>query len=212
EFRASIRHFPRLVAPLTPQKPRFAATTRKAISYPWVHFRQVAGVLQTECPDLLSFGEVYELMNTPLEILEAAAEVVDVISLQIGPGTGTFPGPGYEREWPGERIAKIMSLTGKPVYLADHAVSFPDPSGDPTLWHLCADREEAEDVMAHFRERAEAIPGIIGYARCTFRSRFFPERGILKQGILDLEGRPYGRIPEIPPIPAPPSSHSGLAP
>jgi hypothetical protein len=34
DFRASISHYIHMVAPLTTQKPLFAATTRKAISYP----------------------------------------------------------------------------------------------------------------------------------------------------------------------------------
>ena len=40
-------------------------------------------------------------------------------------------------------------------------------------------------------------PYIIGYQRCQYRSVYDPYRGLLKQGLLDLEGKLYKKVVKV---------------
>lgn len=148
-------------------------------------------------PGALILGEKYKLGDHPDEVLESVAPYVDVISIQPGPTRGPDVGQGPDESVFDEAVWKrLHELTGKPVLICDHAISFPTKEFPRTLWHQAPDAAAAGRLQAEYLEQAARLPFVLGYQRCQYRSRFDPLRNLLKQGLLDLEGRPYPDLVE----------------
>ena len=95
-------------------------------------------------PQRLIFGERYDTFNVPTEVIEEAAKVVDVISVQ--PYEGKFSEAKYD-EW--------HKLTGKPLVISDWNLSFPTPEHSVTMW-------------PQFKAPAEAAAAYEAYLRAAF--------------------------------------------
>ena len=123
-------------------------------------------------PQRLIFGERYDTFNVPTEILEEAAKVVDVISVQ--PYEGKFSEAKYD-EW--------HKLTGKPMVISDWNLSFPTPEHSVTMWPQFKTPAEAATAYEAYLRAAFAKPYILGYFKCQYVDQVLPT-GMLKQGLL----------------------------
>jgi hypothetical protein len=129
-------------------------------------------------PQRLIFGERYDTFNVPKEILEEAAKVVDVISVQ--PYEGKFNTAKYD-EW--------HTLTGKPIVISDWNLSYPTPEHAKTMWPQFPTAAEAAAAYEVYLRAAFAKPYILGYCKCQYVDQVLPT-GMLKQGLLRKDGRP----------------------
>jgi hypothetical protein len=133
----------------------------------------------------LILGERYFEHDMPDVVVREALPFVDALSLQ--PASPEFD-PAY--------FQRLASAYGKPLYLCDHVSSFRTTPFPRTMGQVAA---TAEDYVGHYRRYVVAAlshPAIIGYNRCQYRSRIriAGNPPLLKQGLLDLEGRPYASV------------------
>ncbi|MEL7266498.1 MAG: hypothetical protein AAFP69_17045, partial [Planctomycetota bacterium] len=144
-------------------------------------------------PGVLQFGPRFKLHDHPDGVLKAVAPWVDVISIQPGPAVGPRPGPGVdERVFDGKAFDRIHRLTGKPILICDHRVSFQTKDSPVTLWHQFPTQEKAARAATRFMVAAAAKPYIIGYSHCQYLDKRSPERGnMVKPGFLRGNGQPY---------------------
>ena len=146
-------------------------------------------------PQALVFGEKYKGHDHPDSVLTAAAEFVDVISIQPGPEFGPFPGQGrHEQIFDGTYFSDLHQKTGKPIMIADHAISWDSPNRPTTLWYQYPTQEEAVRSYERYLTSAAASPIILGYCRCQYVSAYRADRGLLKQGLFDEHGKPYEEV------------------
>ena len=158
------------------------------------HYRDVSRFAARYAPGLASGGDVLSLHDTPDSVFRVIARFVDFVSVQMGPACSPRPGPGYEAEWNPDRLWRLHHLTGKPVLVADHAVSFPDARGRDTLWHCMPGPAAAGDVYRRFVVGCATLPFVVGYCRCGFRDRYVEGRKLVKQGLLDESGAPHRKL------------------
>jgi hypothetical protein len=95
---------------------------------------------------------VLPTFNVPTEVIEEAAKVVDVISVQ--PYEGKFSEAKYD-EW--------HKLTGKPLVISDWNLSFPTPEHSVTMWPQFKAPAEAAAAYEAYLRAAFAKPYILGY-------------------------------------------------
>jgi len=146
-------------------------------------------------PEALVFGEKYKAHDHSDAVLQAAAKYVDVISIQPGPEVGPLPGPGrHESSFERDYFDEVHKLTGKPIMICDHAISWWSKERPVTLWHQYHTIDEAADSYARYLRSAAATPYIVGYSRCQYLSDYRKDRNLLKQGLLDEFGKPYSRF------------------
>ncbi len=146
-------------------------------------------------PAALLFGEKFKAHDHTDAVLKTAAKYVDVISIQPGPETGPQPGQGrHEAFFDEGYFDAIHKLTGKPIMICDHAVSWWTESRPVTLWFQHASPREAVVSYSDYLQAVASKPYIVGYCRCQYLSEFRADRGLLKQGLLDEHGQPYKEI------------------
>jgi len=149
-------------------------------------------------PGALLLSEKYKMHDHPEEILKLAGKYFDIISIQPGPTTGPDAGQGPdESTFDADYWKNLYELTGKPVLITDHGVSFHTPEYPRTLWHQFHSEEKAADFYDEYLKQVVSQPYIIGYLKCQYRSRYDPLRTLLKQGLLDIDGNPYAAVTEL---------------
>jgi hypothetical protein len=121
----------------------------------------------------------------PTEVIEEAAKVVDVISVQ--PYEGKFSEAKYD-EW--------HKLTGKPLVISDWNLSFPTPEHSVTMWPQFKTPSEAATAYEAYLRAAFAKPYILGYFKCQYVDQVLPT-GMLKQGLLQTDGKPYAEFAKL---------------
>ncbi|MEM9883062.1 MAG: hypothetical protein AAF800_09120 [Planctomycetota bacterium] len=155
-------------------------------------YRVTAEAFRTCDPGRLLLGERYKSHDHHDGVLRAAARYVDAISIQDGPEIGPLPGPGrHESVFDRGYFDHVHGITGKPILVCDHNISFRTEAHPVTLWHACDTPEQAAELHTAYLCDAAATPYVIGYGRCQYLSVFDPKRGLLKQGLLQEDGRPY---------------------
>ena len=156
-------------------------------------YRVIGQAYREFAPGVLIFGERYKLHDHPDVVLKAAVPWVDVISIQPGPQVGPRPGPGRdETVFDSEAFDRIHNITGKPILICDHRVSFHTPASPVTLWHQFETQQLAVDAARRFMLAAAAKPYLIGYSHCQYLDKRSPERGnMVKPGFLRENGQPY---------------------
>jgi lysophospholipase L1-like esterase len=130
-------------------------------------------------PQRLIFGERYNTFNVPNEILEEAAKVVDVISVQP-----------YESQFNEAKYDAWHKLTGKPMVISDWNLSFPTPDHAVTMWPQFPTQAAAAEAYETYLRAAFAKPYILGYFKCQYVDQVLPT-GMLKQGLHWQDGRTY---------------------
>ncbi len=158
-------------------------------------YRRTKEECEKHDPGRLIFGERYKMHDHPEGVLSVASRYVDVISIQPGPELGTLGGPGRDETVFDEAYwLDLHKQTGKPLLVVDHAVSFYTPQRPVTLWHQFPNQEEAAKAYRSYLEQVASCPLILGYLRCQYLSEYNPLLGLLKQGLLDEEGRPFEQL------------------
>lgn len=130
-------------------------------------------------PTRLLFGERYNGLNVPDEVLEEAARVVDVISLQP-----------YEAVYSAEKIAAIHRLTGKPIVISDWNVSFKTETHARTSWPQFPNAAAAAEAYEKYLHAAFSQSFVLGYFKCGYLDKE-KDQDVLKQGLVRTDGRPY---------------------
>lgn len=156
-------------------------------------YQVIGGAFREFAPGRLIFGERYKLYDHPDVVLREAAKWIDVLSIQPGPEVGPRPGPGRdETVFDGATFDRLHQLTGKPILICDHQVSFRTPGHPVTLWHQAANSGAASALVESFLLAAAAKPYVIGYQRCQYVDSFRADRGnMLKQGLVAIDGTPH---------------------
>jgi len=142
----------------------------------------------------LCFGERFLAGDTPDEVLAAAGDCVDVISVQPGDGYTDLYLPSDP--FPAEELERIHKITGKPLLICDHQISFPTSEYQATTWTQLADETVAATATERFILDAFAKPYIIGYMRCQYIDRPAGLGRGMKQGILRDNGDPHPKLLE----------------
>jgi hypothetical protein len=141
-------------------------------------YTDTAAIFEELDPERLIFGERYNTFNVPREVLEEAAKVVDVISVQ--PYEAKFNAAKYD-EW--------HALTGKPMVISDWNLSFPTPEHKVTMWPQFATPAEAAAAYETYLRAAFAKPYLLGYFKCQYVDQVLPT-GMLKEGLLETRQGP----------------------
>ncbi len=142
--------------------------------------------------DALQLGERYKANDHPPEVLWAAARYADVLSVQPGPCCGPAPGPGCdELIFDTNYFRKLHEITGKPVLVSDHQVSFPSTDSPITLWHQMPTQAAAAKAEANFQTAAARLNFVVGYQRCQYMDRYDPARGLTKRGLVNEQLLPH---------------------
>ncbi len=131
-------------------------------------------------PKHLVFGERYLMGDHPDAVIQEALPYIDVLAIQ--PLGVEFNGALFDR---------LHRLAGKPILLCDHQCSFATADYPKTMWQQLESEEAVGKAYARFLEGAFAKPYILGFHRCQYIDRFVPYQGVLKQGLLRENGKPY---------------------
>jgi hypothetical protein len=147
-------------------------------------------------PHHLMFGEKYLMGDYPDQVLEAVKSYIDVLSIQPGDGYIPIYVPGDM--YPKQEIERLHKLTGKPVFICDHQISFGTKQYPVATWPFHQRTDEAEAAAATERFICEAFeqPYVIGYMRCQYIDRYSNRRGGIKLGFLRDDGTPYRLLVE----------------
>lgn len=158
-------------------------------------FRLAGDALAEHDPGALRFGDRFKMHDLPGVVLDAAARHADVIAIQPGPEAGPLPGPGRdESRFDQAYFASIHRRSNRPIFICDHTISFHTEDYPVTLWHQMPDQTEAGRAIAAYVSDAASCPFNLGYVRCQYRSHYIADRGLLKQGLLDVDGRVYEEL------------------
>jgi hypothetical protein len=107
-------------------------------------------------------------------------------------------GDASERgKFDGKFFEELHQLTGKPIMIGDHQFSFRTEAHPITMWQQFPTAADAAKAHEAYLLAAAAKPFLIGYMRCQYRSVYDPERKLLKQGLLQVDGEPYAEYPEL---------------
>ncbi len=134
-------------------------------------------------PDTLIFGERYNGSALPWRVIQEALPWIDVVSVQP-----------YASEFPTERFERLYQETGKPVMICDHQSSFNTPEHSNVMWNTLPDVASVGKAHARYLDEGFSTPFLIGYNRCQYIDRYKSERNMLKQGLLQVDGKPYEEL------------------
>lgn len=148
-------------------------------------------------PDAIVMSERFKKHDHTDAIIELAGRYYDVICVQPGPTTGPEAGQGPdESEFDAAYWRKLHQMTGKPIFICDHACSFYTPEYSRTLWHQFETETEAAHFYDFYLKQVIEEPYMPAYSRCQYKSRYDALRSLLKQGIVDIDGNPYSVLTE----------------
>lgn len=151
----------------------------------------VGPAMRRNDPRHLIFGEKYLLGDTPPQVVKAAIPYLDAIAVQPGDGYIPIYTPGDI--YPAEEIESLHKLTGKPIFICDHQISFATTRYPVAIWPYHQRSNEADAAIAteRFLQDAFVRPYILGYMRCQYIDRFSSRRNAIKLGLLRDDGSPY---------------------
>lgn len=150
------------------------------------YYRVVGEATRRFDPNHLVFGERYRIDDHPDQVLSEAVPYIDVLSIEPS-GAAVFDREAFDR---------LHRQTGKPVNVCDHQVSFFTEEYPKTMWKQVPSEEAAGKAYARYLEAAFAAPYVVGYHRCQYINRFDSRVGLLKQGLLREDERPYAVLTE----------------
>lgn len=139
-------------------------------------------------PHHLIFGERYLAGDHPESVLKAATPHIDAVSVQPGDRyTELYP---PSTVFPEAEINLLHSVTGEPVLICDHAISYPTAEKQKTIFEQAASETEAAGLTEAFLQQAMAKPFILGYLRCQYIDRPAAFGRGLRQGLVTATGAP----------------------
>jgi hypothetical protein len=133
----------------------------------------------------LILGERWHEIDMPDHVVRASLPYVDAISVQP-----------TSREFNDQFFEKLYNDYGKPIYIADHVSSFATKEHPVTMGQAA---RTPEDYVAYYERYVTAAlsrPYLIGYNKCQYQDQLLPD-GMLKQGLLRRDGRPYAVVEGI---------------
>ena len=139
-------------------------------------------------PRRLLFGDRYNGFDTPVEVLEEAAKVVDAISIQ----------PSADKIFRAEKYDAVHRVTKKPILISDWSLSYPTPEHPATMWQQLPTASEAAASYEAYLRAAFSLPYFLGYFKCQYMDQALPN-GQLKQGLIKSDGTPYAEFPRLLP-------------
>jgi len=152
-------------------------------------FYDVVGKAQREAdPNHLVFGDRYLAGDAPESVLKAATPWIDAVAVQ--PGDRYSPLYPASTHFPEADIEALHTITGKPVLICDHAISFPTAAHPRTIFEQMPDEAAAAKATAEFLDATFAKAYIIGYLRCQYIDRPASYGRGLRQGLLNADGTP----------------------
>lgn len=132
-------------------------------------------------PDTIIFGERYGPNITPSFVIEEAAPWIDAVAVQ--PYGNKFNAADFD--------SIHRASGGKGIIICDHNISFPTIEHTKTMWTQLPTIEEVAQTHAKYLNDALSKPYILGYHRCQYIDRFQAHLGVLKQGLIQVDGAPY---------------------
>jgi hypothetical protein len=136
-------------------------------------------------PNTLIFGERYAGWKMPWRVIQEAVPWIDVVSVQ--PVASGFPAETFER---------LHRETGKPIMICDHQSSFPTPEHSSLMWPTLPNVASVGRAHARYLQTGFQTSYLIGYNRCQYIDRYKHRQGLLKQGLLQIDGTPYQELVE----------------
>ncbi len=161
------------------------------------YYEVASAAVERHDPGALFMSEKFKMGECPREFMRIAAEYCDIVAYQPGPHRGPFPGQGeHELTFYADHWRAVHEAVQKPLFNPDHTCSFYTPGYPRTLWHQLESVEAQAQHYDRYLRQVIREPYIIGYQRCQYRSVYDPYRDILKQGLLDPDGKPYPKLLE----------------
>ncbi|MDP1589209.1 MAG: hypothetical protein Q8M07_15775 [Prosthecobacter sp.] len=159
-------------------------------------FYEVVGKAQRQAdPNHLIFGDRYLAGDAPESVLKAAAPWIDAVAVQ--PGDRYSPLYPASTQFPDAEIEALHTITGKPVLICDHAISFPTAAQPRTIFEQMPDEAAAAKATADFLTATFTKPYILGYLRCQYIDRPAGFGRGLRQGILKADGTPRDAFVDV---------------
>jgi hypothetical protein len=150
-------------------------------------FYSVVGSAQRKHdPRHLVFGDRYLLGDHPVGVLRQAAKWIDAVAVQ--PGDLYAPLYPPSTRFAVDEFRRVHEVTGKPILICDHAISFPTKQHPRTIFEQEPSEGEAAMAIARFLDAAFAEPYIIGYLKCQYIDRPAGFGRGLRQGLLRDDG------------------------
>ncbi len=140
----------------------------------------IGPLTRKQAPDTLVFGERYAGRSLPWDVIQEALPWIDVVSVQPDGS-----------EYPAETFEELHRKTGKPVIICDHQSSFTTPEHPKVMWRTLPDVASVAKAHASYLEEGFSTPFLIGYSRCQYIDRYKGGQKLLKQGLLQVDGKPY---------------------
>ena len=119
----------------------------------------------------------------PWRVLQVAVPWTDV-------GSGERIAPAFNAKV----FERLYRETGKPVMICDHQSSFATPEHPNVMWPKLPDVASVGRAHAKYMEDGFSTPFLLGYNRCQYIDRFKARQKLLKQGLLQVDGTPYGEL------------------
>jgi hypothetical protein len=152
-------------------------------------FYDIVGKAQRDAdPNHLVFGDRYLAGDAPEAALKAATPWLDAVAVQ--PGDRYTPLYPASTRFPEAEIGLLHRITGKPVLICDHAISFPTAAQPLTIFEQMPDEAAAATATADFLAASFARSYVIGYLRCQYIDRLAKFGRGLRQGIVQTDGTP----------------------
>ncbi len=156
-------------------------------------YYEVTGKAQRQAdPNHLVFGDRYLAGDHPEKVLQAVKPWIDAVAVQ--PGDRYSPLYPPSTEFPDAEIEALHTVTGRPVLICDHAISFPTAAHPLTIFEQMPDEVSAAKATRSFLAAAFAKPWMLGYLRCQYIDRPAGFGRGLRQGLLQGDGTPRERI------------------
>ena len=186
--------------PISPPSPSAAMlcrrTTKPSSRQIAQCFYDVVGKAQRRAdPNHLVFGDRYLAGDAPECVLKAAKPWIDAVAVQ--PGDRYSPLYPASTHFPEAEIDLLHAITGKPVLICDHAISFPTAEHPRTIFEQMPDEAAAARATADFLQAAFAKPYMLGYLRCQYIDRPASHGRGLRQGVLQSDGAPRAALVRV---------------
>jgi len=144
-------------------------------------YRLTSEAFHRHDPNHLVLGERFLGDRLFLPVLEKAAKYFPVVAVQL------------EGSFQKELYAGLYRRLGRPLISVDHVISFVTPQTPNVRGRPLTSEAEAAALYIQYLRDAFAEPFMVGYNRCQLvtRIRIDGPPPVYKQGLLDLQGRPY---------------------
>ncbi len=134
-------------------------------------------------PNTLIFGERYAGRALPWRVIQEALPYIDVVAVQ--PNSSRFSDVPFER---------LYKETGKPIIICDHNIAFGTPEYPNVMWETLPDAARVVRAYDTYLSEGFSMPFLIGYNKCQYIDRFKNPPGVLKQGLVQVDGTPYEEL------------------